>query len=108
MKLPFPALGPSLTATVTIHGSMGADGAPAIVGTQAIECYFEEGVKTIRSAEGEVTKSISKAIIKGDVSGLSTKNKGNFTINEKSYKIEEVRRFFDLDNSVHHVELLVV
>ena len=108
MKLPFPSFGQSLTASITVHGDIGDDGAPAVVGTATISCSFEQNVKTIRSPEGEATKSLSRAIIKGDVAGLNQKNKGNFTLDGKLYKIEEVRRFFDLDNSVHHLELLVV
>lgn len=108
MKLPFPATGPSLTATVTILGGIGNDGSPAVLGTVTVECYFEEGVKTVRTPEGEVTKSLSKAIIKGDITNLSQKDKGNFCINGRTFKIDEVRRFFDLDNSVHHLELMVV
>lgn len=108
MKLPFPAFARFKSAVFSVQGAMTSGGALAASSTETILCYMEQDVKTIRSPEGLVTGSLSRVIVMGDVAGLSSKNKGTVTIDAVTYKIEEVKRFYNLDNTVHHLEVMVM
>lgn len=94
------------SCTVTAQGAMDANGVST--GTAVTkDCYYEEGVKTIRSPTGEIVARLSLIVILGDVTGLTNENKGAATVEGKTGKIETIERFYNPDRSVHHIELMV-
>lgn len=108
IKLPFPEMFLNNVVTVQAYGQMSEDGSPEILATSSHSCYFEDNVKVIRDEKGIKTKSFSLIVVKEEVPSLTSTFGGIATINSTNYKIEEVKRFFNLDNTVHHIEMVVI
>jgi len=111
MKFPFPDMLLNNTCIIKVYGEIDSNGSPAITSTKSYRCYTEENVSVIRSKQGEGTLQktrVAKIIVKGDVDGIENTFKGSITIFGKERKIDEVSRFYNTDQTVHHVEMLVV
>lgn len=110
MALIFPKLDETLFTLVKIkpYAKMGEDGASVVSSEKTFSCYFEENINTIRDNNGENIKVQSLIIIYNDYPELKEEEKGEVEINNKVYKIENVARFYNFTNTVHHIELTVI
>ena len=108
MKMPFPDILMRNTCTIKIYGDKNSNGVKSLISTKSYKCYFEQGAKVIRSATGERIKVLSLVVIKGDVTGLTDNINHEVVIGGNTYKVESVERLPNLDNSIHHTEVMVV
>lgn len=95
-------------AIVRAYGKMLDDGSHSISETKNVTGYFEQQTKIITDEKGQNPISASLFIIYEDVPSLNSEDKGEITIYDRIYKIQNVARFFNFTNTVHHIELLVI
>lgn len=93
---------------IKAYSAMADDGSHGIALEKSFSCYFEENSKVIRNDKGENITSEHLVIIYNDFPELNNEHKGEVVINDKQYKISNVARFFNFNNTVHHLEIVVI
>lgn len=110
MRLSFPNIMLSHSVTIYVQKGINSQGVPENVVVFSGLCHFERGEGSRRTKDGELVKAASKLYVKGDIAEDQDAMKGYAIIEGTTvkYKIQNLAKFYNTDNSVHHCELEVI